>query len=130
MNYAIIDKNTLEIKNVYWSETGIDTNRADYTADVQHIEIPINLDYWCIKSTSNFTIVVDDEKLINKNKQNIDNIRQQRNDLLYKSDWTQIPGNSLTDEKRILWATYRQQLRDLIISGTCPDDFQWPTPPI
>lgn len=32
---------------------------------------------------------------------------------LKDSDWTQMPDNSLTDEKRQEWANYRQQLRDL-----------------
>jgi hypothetical protein len=56
-------------------------------------------------------------------------IRNQRNDMLAKSDWTQIPGNPLNDDKKAAWSTYRQQLRDLVIDGSCPLDFVWPTSP-
>jgi hypothetical protein len=40
-------------------------------------------------------------------------IRKQRDDLLAKSDWTQLPDAPLTDEKRAEWSTYRQALRDI-----------------
>ena len=40
-------------------------------------------------------------------------IRQDRNDLLAQSDWTQLPDNSLTAEQKNEWVQYRQQLRDL-----------------
>lgn len=40
-------------------------------------------------------------------------IRKQRDDLLAKSDWTQLPDAPLTDEKRSEWSTYRQELRDI-----------------
>jgi len=40
-------------------------------------------------------------------------IRRKRNSLLTRSDWTQMPDSPLTEEDKILWATYRQQLRDL-----------------
>lgn len=32
---------------------------------------------------------------------------------LKDSDWTQMPDNDLTDEKKQEWANYRQQLREL-----------------
>ena len=36
-----------------------------------------------------------------------------RNTKLTESDWTQIEDAALTEEKKILWKTYRQELRDL-----------------
>lgn len=42
-----------------------------------------------------------------------DNIRFERNNLLEKSDWTQMPDSPLSVESKSAWATYRQQLRDL-----------------
>lgn len=40
-------------------------------------------------------------------------IREDRNKLLARSDWSQLPDNSLTAEERNEWVQYRQQLRDL-----------------
>lgn len=40
-------------------------------------------------------------------------IRAKRNELLTKSDWTQIPNNPLTSEQQAEWADYRQRLRDM-----------------
>ena len=47
-------------------------------------------------------------------------IRQQRNALLAKSDWTQANDSPLSNDKKIEWATYRTALRDL------PSDKSWP----
>jgi hypothetical protein len=40
-------------------------------------------------------------------------IRDQRNTLLFASDWTQTLDAPLTADKKAEWAAYRQQLRDL-----------------
>lgn len=53
-------------------------------------------------------------------------LRQDRDILLAKSDWTQVadaPVNSLA------WANYRQALRDLPANTTDPYNPIWPTPP-
>jgi hypothetical protein len=66
-------------------------------------------------------------------------IRSTRDDLLFLSDWTQIPGtdNPLTEDQRLEWAVYRQELRDL--PETLPQDNTildidldtiWPTKPL
>lgn len=49
--------------------------------------------------------------------------RSKRNSLLIASDWTQLSDVALSDEEKSLWATYRQQLRDMtdFISGTFPE---------
>ena len=52
-----------------------------------------------------------------------------RNDLLYASDWTQIPNNPLTTEQQAAWATYRQELRDISKQSGYPFNVIWPTPP-
>ena len=68
-------------------------------------------------------------------------IREHRDNLLTKSDWTQIADNQLTDEKKAEWRTYRQALRDITTYETLqpqdppfPEylevgDVPWPTPP-
>ena len=40
-------------------------------------------------------------------------IRKQRNERLLSSDWTQVPDNNLTEEKKLEWKNYRQALRDM-----------------
>jgi hypothetical protein len=54
-------------------------------------------------------------------------VRQQRDALLAKSDWTQLPDVPLATKDA--WATYRQALRDITLQ---PDPFNidWPTVPI
>ena len=52
-------------------------------------------------------------------------IRQERNDRLLESDWTQL--NDSPVDKQV-WATYRQQLRD-ITTQTDPFNIDWPEKP-
>jgi hypothetical protein len=47
-------------------------------------------------------------------------IRQQRNALLAKSDWTVLTDSPLTTANKTKWKTYRQALRDL------PSSSDWP----
>ena len=62
------------------------------------------------------------------------NVRLHRTALLQQSDWTQLPDSPLTDAKKAEWATYRQQLRDMMSSYTDSESntveaMTWPTPP-
>ena len=41
----------------------------------------------------------------------------------------QLPVNPLTAEQKVLWETYRQELRDLPDNTTDIDNVIWPTPP-
>ena len=43
-----------------------------------------------------------------------------RDELLMQSDWTQLADVSLTEEQKIAWAIYRQELRDLPENTTDP----------
>lgn len=52
-----------------------------------------------------------------------------RNELLYKSDWTQIANSPLTPEQQQQWAVYRQTLRDITTQSGYPFNIIWPTPP-
>ena len=59
-------------------------------------------------------------------------VRNLRNHLLLQSDWTQLDDAQLTNEKRALWAAYRQQLRDMPATSaqaTAPDEVTWPVAP-
>lgn len=56
--------------------------------------------------------------------------REQRDQLLRDSDWTQIEDYSLlTTEQQTLWAEYRQALRDLPETYPDPADIVWPVAP-
>jgi hypothetical protein len=58
----------------------------------------------------------------------ISKVKARRDRLLYESDWTQLPNNPLGD-KQELWATYRQQLRDIPKQADFPFNVVWPTAP-
>lgn len=55
-------------------------------------------------------------------------IRIQRAHLLESCDWTQLGDAPLAADKKVAWATYRQQLRDITLQ---PDPFSivWPVNP-
>lgn len=53
------------------------------------------------------------------------NITLERDRLLAGSDWTQLPDSPVD---KTVWATYRQQLRDLPASAP-PRQIVFPTPP-
>ena len=59
-------------------------------------------------------------------------VRKIRTNLLYGCDWTQLPDSPLTDEVKLEWQQYRQELRDLqFVSNDISSvgDVSWPTPP-
>ena len=60
-------------------------------------------------------------------------LRRERDQRLYASDWTQIPDAPLTAEQKAAWATYRQELRDVPANNTNITDLSqvvWPTHPV
>lgn len=69
-----------------------------------------------------------DEERENRIQQEWDNVRGLRFVFLMQSDWTQIPNNPLSDEKKAEWASYRQALRD-ITTQSDPFNITWPTKP-
>jgi hypothetical protein len=127
--FVAVNPATLKITHMY-EYCEVDPSR-DPTAT--HIEVVPPMDYRAVivskDESGQIQLAPDTEKMTDMYKWEYQTIRNQRNDLLYKSDWTQIPGGPLTDEQKAAWATYRQQLRDLVVEGTCPLDFVWPTPP-
>lgn len=55
-------------------------------------------------------------------------IRLERNSLLYKTDWTQLPNNGLSDAEKNKWKEYRQVLRDITKQENL-ENIQWPKMP-
>ena len=56
-------------------------------------------------------------------------VKLERNRRLAVSDWTQMSDVPMSGELRTEWATYRQALRDLDVSGTDFAAVAWPTSP-
>lgn len=56
------------------------------------------------------------------------NIRNRRNMLLNECDWTQLSDSPLTEEKKLEWRVYRQDLRD-ITNQEDPHNIIWPIKP-
>lgn len=56
-------------------------------------------------------------------------VRGQRGVELMRTDWTQLPDAPLTTEKKLQWAQYRQQLRDVTNQQGFPWQVEWPTKP-
>ena len=56
-------------------------------------------------------------------------IRQQRNQLLKDSDWTQISDYDLGLENKNQWALYRQELRNLPVTQSNPFNISYPDIP-
>lgn len=76
------------------------------------------------------------EEQLNAYKASVDeraanNVRNTRDNLLSKSDWTQIPDSPFTEEQKTAWAAYRQSLRDLTQHENFPhlSELDWPTEP-
>lgn len=59
----------------------------------------------------------------------LNDLRNERNNLLAQSDWTQSPDSPLSDSKKTEWATYRQQLRDFPSSNPDLANPIFPTKP-
>jgi len=53
-------------------------------------------------------------------------IREIRNNLLLRSDWTQLPDSQVDKQS---WASYRQSLRNITNQSGFPENVTWPTRP-
>ena len=56
-------------------------------------------------------------------------LRNERDDLLLFSDFTQLADTGLTDSKKAEWVTYRKSLKDLPANTRDPANPTWPTKP-
>ena len=69
---------------------------------------------------------LDDESIAAKDAEQAKSVREQRNQKLKDSDWTQV-ADAPVDQAA--WAAYRQALRDIPSQQGFPWDVQWPTQP-
>ena len=56
-------------------------------------------------------------------------VRQTRNSLLKDCDWTQLSDSPLSIEDKALWATYREELRNVPEDNEDPENITWPVAP-
>jgi hypothetical protein len=56
-------------------------------------------------------------------------VRRDRDDLLVKSDWTQLADVHLSQEQQSTWTEYRLALRNITKQPTFPTLIDWPTSP-
>lgn len=137
MKIVSYDKLNGEILSVFYG-TSLDTIRQRETRSIGYTLVPEDLDMNTsyisngdIKSrpVKPFRIARwDGEKWYNPKtpEQEWESIRADRDVLLAKSDWTQLPDVPIATKEA--WAVYRQELRDITLQ---PDPFNivWPTPP-
>jgi len=58
-----------------------------------------------------------------------EDLRAQRNRLLFSSDWSQLPDAPLNKQEQTMWKNYRQTLRDLPEIFSDPTTIIWPEQP-
>jgi hypothetical protein len=101
------------LKNVqgHWS--------THYVANGALVDIPP-------KPSENYIFDYEVKQWVWANSLALENIRTKRNELLTRSDWTQLPDVVLSTKQA--WALYRQALRDITEQPDL-DNIVWPTPP-
>lgn len=136
MNYSIYDLRSGKIIRIV-STNNIGSQLSDNEqyvegaySDVMYyiengipVEMPEKPDYYYVFDYYTKQWVIDENLAIN-------NVLSQRNQLLFESDWTQIPNNPLTAEQQAAWATYRQELRDIPEQSGYPLNVVWPIAPV
>jgi hypothetical protein len=70
-----------------------------------------------------------EEQKVDVTNKKAEAVRIERNRRLFFSDWTQLPDNNLSADKKSLWLEYRQKLRDISSQPGFPWDTEWPQQP-
>jgi hypothetical protein len=71
-----------------------------------------------------------DDEILDLDNQLADSVRNDRNNLLSKSDWTQFNDSPLSEADKESWATYRNSLRNVPEQSGFPWEIVWPELPI
>ena len=95
--------------------------------------VPDDIDGKIFKLVSGAPIAMNEEEkgeyyLSLKTNYSYANLRADRNEMLMRSDWTQLPNSGLSEAKRAEWETYRQALRDL--PETMTEDLEYTLPEV
>ena len=121
MKYAVVDLNKYIVSICYGEEIPEGCYEIDY-------DVPSSPGVNYKFSIDTKTWVYVEPKAPSTNEL-INDITIKRINLLYQSDWTQIPNNPLTSQQQQDWAAYRQALRDIPNQSGYPNNVIWPTPP-
>lgn len=101
-----------------------DEPQTPHTKNVKEVD-PVNLQG---KWTQTWEITdASPEEIAERTEARSETVRQERDYLLAKSDWTQ--GKDIPDSVSQAWAVYRQALRDVPQQGAFPWNVQWPVRP-
>lgn len=83
-------------------------------------------DYKVIEGVHTYSPIVISQEV--QLEHTLQRIRDQRNELLKNSDWTQLVDSPLTSYKKTQWKTYRQELRDITNTEDLTN-VEFPLPP-
>ena len=72
---------------------------------------------------------MDDEAKAAMDAQQAEAVRSTRNTKIAQCDWTQLDDTPLSNSKKLEWAAYRQELRDIPAQSGFPWDVAWPEKP-
>ena len=121
---ALVDSENLQVYYYYYTSGGIPNDVNDHCI---RIPVPEGVDYTATKAVKaddgTITIVLNQEIITERQWAAL---REQRNQMLAKCDWTQLTDSHLSAEKKEAWADYRQALRDLPDEVTDPTQVEWP----
>jgi hypothetical protein len=131
-----LPKNWANISNFYLLDNQTLKQYGWYPYRFQSIQIGENQVYNGSDFVIEETEVVEYQKVRNKTSEEIQQeiegmwhaIRDRRNELLLKCDWTQLADSPLTNQKQTEWQIYRQSLRD-ITNQPNPFSISWPSSP-
>ena len=73
-------------------------------------------------------VLLSEDEINELTNSKADEVRAERNRLLIESDWTQY--RDISDEVSVLWAPYRQQLRDITLQEGFPFNVVFPVSPV
>ena len=124
---ALVDTETLDVYYYYYTSGGIPNDVNDHCI---RIAVPENVDYTAakaVKADDGTITIVPNQEIITARLWAA--VRDQRNQMLAKCDWTQLADSHLSAERQAAWADYRQALRDLTDEVTDPANVEWPLDP-
>ena len=124
---ALVDTENLQVYYYYYTSGGIPNDVNDHCI---RIPVPENVDYTAaqaIKADDGAITIVPNQEIVTARQWAA--VRDQRNQMLAKCDWTQLADSHLSAEKKEAWADYRQALRDLPEEITDPAQVEWPQDP-
>jgi hypothetical protein len=96
----------------------------EYIAEQQALIASLNINP--LSNNRDYELNIETNQYQLKKSIIIAKVKEKRIKLLQESDWTQLPDVSLTNKEA--WATYRQQVRDILKQGVVENPV-WPTMP-